>query len=398
MSAATRGILATALAALLALGAATAGGGGSEAEPAQVQLPEIFTAPAIEEIRIEGVNGRLAVQVEFAIRTKVGHDPASANVERDLDNIVALGSFRRVEAAFLEGGRVLVFTLTPNPVLSTVIITGNTAFSSDQIRSAISADAARTGRLTLTPGQVVNTFALEDDRRAIITFYRSSGFPFDPEVRSVLDLVGEQLVITFLIEDAPLITGLRFTGASAFPVDQLAKSVAGTFPAQAVTDAPELFAMDEPVPFDLAAFSAAAAALNSLYAQGGFAGSGVDTRNSSLGAGVLSITLRELRIGRLSGNPMEGVMMGDLFNTDVLADAIDRAAEEGTNVEPDVLVNPDNTVSIRLTPGRSETITAIEVVGNAGLSRQEIVSVMRLGVGQPPNQFLLTQDLGRIAL
>lgn len=137
-----------------------------------------------------GVTGNSSVpdsDIMAVVKLKPGDTLSADKVQQDMRAIYELGSFFDVVSNFTEvpEGVKVVYTVMENPALKSITIKGNTKVSTDKIKSM----------LTVTPGTVLNTRALNDNARIIETYYHDQGWVL-ARVSDVAMSPGGDLTIT----------------------------------------------------------------------------------------------------------------------------------------------------------------------------------------------------------
>ncbi len=139
--------------------------------PAPTQPAPQQPAPPPRRVVAIEVRGNERVpteQILAAIQTKVGEDVTDEKIRADVRAIVELGFFADVTARLepaADGARV-VFLITENPIVSEIIIEGNTVVSAEEIRAA----------LGVTLGEILNFNKMRGGAKAIEKVYESKGY------------------------------------------------------------------------------------------------------------------------------------------------------------------------------------------------------------------------------
>jgi len=125
-------------------------------------------ASTIMDIQIKGVKTADESQVMDAIFNRIGDSVVAEKINSDTKAIYALGYFEDVSAtmeAFNNGTRV-IFKIKENPVISQILIDGNTVYSTKEILSLIKTK----------PFKVLNFNTLREDIQTINSLYQDNGY------------------------------------------------------------------------------------------------------------------------------------------------------------------------------------------------------------------------------
>lgn len=139
--------------------------------PPPAQPAPLPPAPPLLVKRIE-VSGNVRIAVEQLLaavtETKVGEAIADEKIRADVRAINDLGWFTDVSARMEQeqGGVVVIFLVTENPVITEIVIEGNTALTTDDIRAA----------LGVPVGEVLNLKTMREGARAVQKRYADLGF------------------------------------------------------------------------------------------------------------------------------------------------------------------------------------------------------------------------------
>ncbi len=119
-------------------------------------------------IEVRGNNRVPTDQIVAAIQTKVGEDVNDEKLRADVRAILDLGFFVDVAARLerADGGARLVFNIIENPIVSEIIIEGNTVVSAEEIQAA----------LAVPIGEILNFNKMRGGARAIEKLYESKGY------------------------------------------------------------------------------------------------------------------------------------------------------------------------------------------------------------------------------
>lgn len=126
------------------------------------------TGKIVTSISITGNATVPEATIMGVVKMKPGEALATDKVKQDMQAIYELGTFFDVVSNFTEvpEGVQVVYTVMENPVLQDIIIQGNTKVSSDKLNSM----------LTVKKGSILNSKALNENVRAIESYYHDQGF------------------------------------------------------------------------------------------------------------------------------------------------------------------------------------------------------------------------------
>ena len=127
-----------------------------------------FTGKTVTAVTVTG-NSTISERTILAVtKLKPGEVLTSDAVKQDMQAIYDLGSFFDVVVNFTgvpEGVKV-VYAVKENPVLSDIVIAGNTKVTTDKIKELIG----------VKPHTLINTKTLNDNMRAVEQYYHDQGF------------------------------------------------------------------------------------------------------------------------------------------------------------------------------------------------------------------------------
>jgi outer membrane protein insertion porin family len=168
--------------------------------PAQEQRPVVaITVRGNERIPTEQI-------LAAVTRTKVGEPFSEEKIREDIRAINELGVFADVTARteVEAAGLRVVFVVLENPVVTEVVVEGNTVVSAEEIRRA----------LGVAPGEVLNIIRMREGTRAIQKLYEDRGYVLARVVDTALVPVEgtpDQARLRVRIAEGT-VEALRFTG------------------------------------------------------------------------------------------------------------------------------------------------------------------------------------------
>jgi outer membrane protein insertion porin family len=123
----------------------------------------------VKRIEVSG-NARIPTEQILAAvtQTKIGEPFHDEQLRADVRAINDLGWFADVSAQTEpeDGGMVVTFLVTENPMIAEIVVEGNTAVTADEIRTA----------LGIPIGQVLNLVKMREGARAVQKLYEGKGF------------------------------------------------------------------------------------------------------------------------------------------------------------------------------------------------------------------------------
>ncbi len=136
--------------------------------PPPAPAPPATPPQRVVAIEVRGNERVPTDQVIAVIQTKVGEDVSDEKLRADVRAILDLGFFVDVTARLerAEGGARIVFLILENPVVSEIIIEGNTVVSTEEIQ----------GALGVPIGQILNLTTMRGGARAIEKLYEGKGY------------------------------------------------------------------------------------------------------------------------------------------------------------------------------------------------------------------------------
>ena len=161
----------------------------------------------IQSVQIEGLD-RLSLSREFAelpLKTRVGQHYQKADTIVDVNALYLTGYFESVVVRTdpTPAGVAVVYKVVENPVIESVVITGNYSYSTDYLQSVMQSKA----------GSVMNLKRIEADKMAIDALYAKDGYSL-----FLITGIALQNRKTLLVRvNEGLIEKISFTGLKAIP-------------------------------------------------------------------------------------------------------------------------------------------------------------------------------------
>ncbi len=127
-----------------------------------------LTGKRVTAVSVSGNTSVPESDIMAVVKLKPGDTLSADKVQQDLRAIYELGNFFDVVSNFTEvpEGVKVVYTVMENPALKDIVVKGNAKVSTDKIKSM----------LTVSPGKVLNTKALNENARIIETYYHDQGY------------------------------------------------------------------------------------------------------------------------------------------------------------------------------------------------------------------------------
>ena len=330
----------------------------------------------IREIQVLGADPILTTLVKIALPVQEGEEVNPEDLPQLAHAVRNTGYFEDVKIELRDG--ILLVKVQPNPPIAEIKIEAR-AFPPEKL-AAYLAD-----RLALTPGTTYNPQKAQEAKKLLAELYRQQGFPFSPEVKIVTERQDDGIHLHFQVEENPPLTGLRIVGAHWVPIDQI-KAV--------------FTPLIQKKKFSWQLYREAVQKVNSLYAERGFRGSGVDLQRTYLAEGVLTLSIRELKVIAVDkdGLPQSPVHVGDPFNYDLIVQAIAELARYlGREIDFDFKLEKDG-VRVRLSFGEKSPglIREIRIVGATAFSENELKAQLIQKPGDPFSPQLAKVDFERL--
>ena len=171
-------------------------------------------AITIKAIEIEGNNRVDRSTILFHLGLKVGksykNNELVKQTRSDVRKIFSLGFFRdvKVEVKSFEGGLRVLYRVTEKPTITSIVITGNSQVSSDNIREL----------MTIKTQTIVNKTTLNNTLQNVRKLYEEKGY-FFAKVEAILkSKKNNKVSITLNIDegDSVRVESIRFKGNSVF--------------------------------------------------------------------------------------------------------------------------------------------------------------------------------------
>jgi outer membrane protein insertion porin family len=169
----------------------------------------------VEAIRIVGNRGVSDNVIMNVVRTREGQAFDPATVEEDYQRIFDLKRFSNVEAKVeptTTGGVIVVFIVTEERLIKSIVIRGNVAIDTKTLSDSIS----------MHPGEASDQFRLALATQSVVNLYKDKNYPYahviidDEALRTKGDLI-------FNIVEGPKVRvrKVAFVGARSFTQDRL---------------------------------------------------------------------------------------------------------------------------------------------------------------------------------
>ncbi len=348
----------------------------------------------LADVRVEGTTTYADI-VKTIITARKGTPVDSIDLEAERNRVYSLGTFEQVSVDLESGGTgpVLVIRVKENPLVGAIEFQGNS-----EVDDATLLDALKSTNLVET-GRVYNTTRADDAKATIRDVYRQKGFPFDVDVNLAVqqapDLASSQeqvpVRLTYQIDASAKVDKVVFEGNTVFPDSELE---------------PSFKPLLNDANFKLADFRTAVDNIGQKYANAGYRGSGIDTAQSELQGGTLTVVIQELTIASIDTTALGvdpsslSLQPGDLFNYDKLLSDVKKLAQgRSSDIQLQTLRSASGGVRVVFSLGAPETagpIDAIDIQGNTVLSDADLKDLLTLTQGDTFASALAREDFAKI--
>jgi outer membrane protein insertion porin family len=371
------------------------------------QVPEL--SGTLFDVVVRG-SAEYETLIKTVIRSRPGTPVSSIDLESERNLVLSLGTFSAVTVNLEEdnSGFILVIEVKENPRIAEVRVENSTLLPQEMWLEGLK-------RALVEAGQVLNTARAEEARLAIREEYKRAGYPFDvPVVLSVIPLVSapaesdtesdtdtQTTTPTNIPEGTPIL--LTYTVTETAPLSEI-RYEGNTILEQSLLD--NFFdTLKQKRVFDYQAFATARSDVAAAYEKEGFRGSGINTIDTTLINGIMTVRFRELKIisfdtTEVGIDPSQfSLKNGDLYNYDVLLEDIRRLSQ---GRDTDIRLEPVPTASgviVALRSGPPESageITNIAFEGNTVISNEDLLSLLTLKVGDNFTSALAAEDYANI--
>ena len=334
-------------------------------------------AASIQKIEVVGADPVLTTLAEIALPVREGEPLEKVDLDAVRRAVLATGYFQDAKVR-LEGSTLRV-TVVPNPPVAEVVIDAK-AFPPEKIAAVLARE------LALEAGTTYNPKKAEEGRNRIQTLYRQQGFPFTPGVELVVEKKSDGVHLRYRVGETAPLNRVEVKGATLVNPEAIRQAFQ---------------ALLEKKSFDWALFLAGVQRVAGLYAEKGYRGSGVDPQATHLADGVLTVTVRELKVTRVEpdGLPRVPIEIGSPFNYDRLVERVAELTRElGREVKFEVY--PEGAAGVRvvfrLGARRYGIIRTIRIEGATAFSESELRTLLVQRVGDPFSPQLAQADFERI--
>ena len=371
------------------------------------QVPEL--SGTLTDVVVRG-SSDYETLIKTQIRSRPGSPVSSINLESERNLVLSIGVFSAVTISLEEdnSGFILIIEVKENPRIAEVRVENSTLLPQETWLTGLK-------RVLVEAGQVLNSTRAEEARLSIRDEYKRFGFPFDvPVVLSVVPLVStpegqesteatEPTEATSVPEGTPIL--LIYTVTETAPLSSI-KYEGNTILEQSLLD--NFFdTLEQKRVFDFQAFDQARTDVIAAYKKQGYRESGINTTDTTLINGVLTVRFRESKI--LSFDTTEvgidqsqfSLKVGDLYNYDVLLEDIRRLSQgRDTDIRlKPVPVPASSGVIVALRSGPPESageITKVSFEGNTVISSEELLPLLKLKIGDNFTSALAAEDYTNI--
>ncbi|MBU0629319.1 MAG: BamA/TamA family outer membrane protein [Candidatus Margulisbacteria bacterium] len=129
---------------------------------------EVELVPLITAIEVRGNSAVPEKEIVDVIFSRVGNTITDDKIRGDLKAIYTLGYFADVSSSFeaFAGGSKVIFNVVENPKINTIVIEGNSVYSTAELQA----------KIKTKPGNLLNFKGLQDDIAMINELYKKDGY------------------------------------------------------------------------------------------------------------------------------------------------------------------------------------------------------------------------------
>lgn len=260
----------------------------AQAAPAQ-------PAGTVQDIVIVGTSELLVEFLRATLSVQPGTPLSAVNPRTVEQEVLASGYFKTAVAELrtVSGRDLLYVTVTPNPTISKVEVTGLSFLPADAFKASI-ADL-----LNIAPGATLNTERLEQAKDALASNFRSEGYPFQPSISSTTTANTDgSVTVNFVVDESAPLSRVEVSGATLLPRSTVVDIFKPLYDAKKFT--PQ-------------AYFQAVQAVSQAYSDAGILQAGVNPTTTTLENGVLKVEVVE---GKVTGVDLSNL---NVTNADALA-------------------------------------------------------------------------------
>ncbi len=170
--------------------------------------PELL-GKKVEEVRVTGNSQVSSQEVLNLVRTHIGDKFDQATVEEDYQRIFTLKRFSNVEGRVepTTTGVIVVFEVTEEKLIHSVIFSGNKSVDSDELRRAVA----------IKTGEAIEQFRISLAKRAIVNLYKTKNYPSAHVEVDNAELTRTGNLTFHVVEAQPVtIRNIEFIGAKSY--------------------------------------------------------------------------------------------------------------------------------------------------------------------------------------
>ncbi|MGI8748605.1 MAG: POTRA domain-containing protein, partial [Deinococcus sp.] len=136
------------------------------------------TAVTLDDVTVKGASELLGSFVKASLNAQPGAALSSINLRQVEQDALATGYLKTASAELQTVGtqNVLVVTVTPNPDIHAVSVSGVTFLPAEGFKTSLA------NVLNIAPGATLNTVRIEQSKEALAQNYRAEGYPFAPSI------------------------------------------------------------------------------------------------------------------------------------------------------------------------------------------------------------------------
>ncbi|GGK93444.1 BamA/OMP85 family outer membrane protein [Deinococcus radiotolerans] len=343
------------------------------------------TAGTVQDVTVVGTSDLLANFVRATLSTQTGTPLSAVNLRQVEQEVLSSGYFKTAVAELrtVGGKDTLVITVTPNPTIKAVTITGLSFLPAEGFKKSV-ADL-----LNIAPGATLNNQRIEEAKTALAENFQQEGYPFAPSISAnVKTETDGSVTVNFVVDETAPVTRVEVQGVTLLPASQVTTIFKPLYDAKRFT--PDVY-------------YGAVQQLQQAYDDAGYIQAGVDVQSSTLEGGVLKVKVIEGRVSAVNlddlGNPTVTLLTtaGQPVKLSSLqADVRTLSNQTGKPVGFAIQADPQNPAQVTVMFGSSgvETgpVKAVAIQGNTLIPTATLQAALKTKVGDVYSPQLAQQD------
>lgn len=330
---------------------------------------QVTPAPTLDTVVVTGADALLGNYLKASISAQPGDLLSKVDPKQVEKEALDTGYFRNVAASVQ--GRTLTIQTQPNPVLSSVEVSGLSYFPPDKFKESIA------DMLNIAPGVTLNTARVEQSKKMLAQNFLAQGYPFTPNISSAVKTEGGKTTLTYTVDESAPIRRIEVSGATRIPKETVVAAFKPLYDAKKFTPG---------------AYFKAVQAVTQAYQDADFLQSGVNPATSTLQDGVLKVQVVESVASGVTFSGLQGnaaalqTRAGQPITLKAL-EADVRSLSNASGKSVGFVLKPDeqNPAQVAVVFGDSQVATgpikAIRFEGNTRLSAAELQRAMSLRAG-----------------